>query len=76
MDECVNCGDRATGTYSLVVPAGVLLEDKPLCETCRTLFQGSRSFEVHEAPVLLRGGNDEDDDEDARRLLTQDNDGG
>lgn len=62
-EECINCGEVASGTYTLVVPAGALLQDEPLCESCRTLFKGSRQFEVHEAPVLLRGGDRDEGDE-------------
>lgn len=62
-EECINCGVAASGSYTLVVPAGALLQDEPLCESCYTLFEGSRQFEVHEAPVLLRGGDRDTEDD-------------
>lgn len=64
MDECVNCGQPAGGEYTLVVQSGALLKDEPFCESCRALFEGSQQFEVHEAPVLLRGRRDDEEPEE------------
>lgn len=63
MGECVNCGEPATGRYTLAVQTGLLIQDKPFCQSCLTLFRGGHRFEVHEAPVLLRGGDEGPEDE-------------
>lgn len=68
MTECINCGAPPGGEYSLVLPTGVLLQDEPLCATCHAFFSGAAQFEVHAAPLLMRGGNDGDDDRGAEAL--------
>lgn len=64
MVECVNCGQPATGEYTLVVHSGALLEEEPFCDSCHALFEGSGQFEVHKAPVLLRGGQEKKEPEE------------
>lgn len=56
MGECFNCGEPATGAYTLVFETGVSVRDRLLCPGCRGFFADSDAMEVHQAPVLMRGG--------------------
>lgn len=35
---CINCGNRAAGTYDIVLPEDTNLSDVPLCHDCHTAF--------------------------------------
>lgn len=63
-DECFNCAEPASETYTLVLAPGRILEDKVLCDTCVSDFRDVEWIEVHEAPVLKRGNNEDQEDED------------
>lgn len=45
--------------YTLVVESGEIFKDKLLCEECASDFRNLDRVEVHEGPVLMRGGDDE-----------------
>lgn len=63
MEACINCGGPPVGRYTLVAQTGTMVRDEPFCQSCLQLFRGGRGFEVHESPVLVRGGNERDEDE-------------
>lgn len=68
--ECFACVGPASEQYILVLESGKVLEDKWVCDGCLIDFRDEEWIEMHEAPVLMRGGNgnnqeaDESEDSD------------
>lgn len=60
--HCFNCDERASAAYTLILDSGELLEDKPMCERCRSFLGGLATVEIVEAPVLIRGGDGDEDE--------------
>lgn len=63
MGDCFNCSKPAETAYTLVFQAGVSVRDRLLCSGCRDFFSGADTIEVHQAPVLMRGGEVVEDEE-------------
>lgn len=64
--ECFNCANAVEDRYTLVLNSGEVFKDKLLCEPCDSAFRGLDWIEVHEGPVLMRGGDD-DQEKDASK---------
>jgi hypothetical protein len=57
-EECFHCVGPASERYTLVLETGKVVKDKWLCDECVSAFREEDWMEIHETPVLLRGGDD------------------
>lgn len=62
--ECFACVGPASEQYTLILEGGKVIEDKWVCESCISDFRDEEWIEVHEAPVLMRGGSGSDQETD------------